>query len=110
MLVKSAFMGIAATLIDGKMLHIIVQIPVYGGTQLQEATGKLAKFWHDKLYLIIDAQSMVACHILALISTALSKAKSLAGIVRAELSLSGVNVTSDFHQFLPVFDKPMCWD
>ncbi|KAI9566422.1 hypothetical protein HD554DRAFT_2174349 [Boletus coccyginus] len=44
-LVKSAYTGIAASLIDGKTLHVIAQIPLNGRDRSRKATTKLARFW-----------------------------------------------------------------
>jgi hypothetical protein len=59
-LTKAAYTGIAASLIDGKTLHVIAQIPVNGHKQSQETVRKPAAFWKNKLYLIIDEKSMVS--------------------------------------------------
>jgi len=103
-LVKSAFTGIAATLIDRKTIHTIVQLPVTSRPRSPKATRILTKFWCDKRYLVIDEMSMVPCHMLSCISVALSTAKSLAGMEGSEEVFGGVNVilVGDFHQFPPV--------
>lgn len=45
LLAKSAYTGIAASIIDGKMLHVICQIPINGHNRLRKASQKLAEFW-----------------------------------------------------------------
>ncbi len=110
LLVKSAFTGIAASLIEGKTLHVVAQMSVNGDKRSQKATRMLTKFWREKRYLI-DEMSMVACHLLAHMSAALSKGKNLAGMEHAQLPFGGVNVVlvGDFHQFPPVCGKPLYW-
>src|SRR6266404_4262873 len=79
-LVKRAYTGIAASLIDGKTLHIIAQIPVNNGKRSQKANKKLTSFWSNKQYLIIDKMLMVACHILMKVSAAITTVKLAAGM------------------------------
>ncbi len=106
---KSAFTGIAASIIDGKMLHVIVQLSVNGNRHSAKSARRLTNFWQDKQYLIVDEKSMVACHILACLSAALSQAKKVVGMQCADLPFSRVNVilVGDFHQFAPVGGKPL---
>ncbi|SRR6266404_723220 len=110
-LVKSAYTGIAASLIDGKTLHIIAQIPVNNGKRSQKGNRKLTTFWSNKQYLIIDKMLMVACHILAKVSAAVTTVKLSRGMEDRELPFGGVNVilVGDFHQFPPVGGKPLYW-
>ncbi len=109
MLVKSALTGIAATVIEGKTVHIVAQLPVNRKSQSQKANRKLVQFWQDKKYLIIDEMSMLACHNLARVSAAISTAKSSTGMAVTGLPFGGVNVilVGDFHQFAPVGGKPL---
>jgi hypothetical protein len=58
--VKGAYMGIAASLIDGKTLHVLAGIPVRGGRQSAHTLKKLRDFWRSKHYLIIDEVSMLS--------------------------------------------------
>ena len=46
--VKGAYTGIAASLIDGSMLHVLASIPVHGGKQLVQTMKKLREFWRTK--------------------------------------------------------------
>ena len=108
---KGAYTGIAATIIDGKTLHVITQIPVNGQEHSQKAIKKLIIFWQHRLYLIINEKSMLSCKFFAHVSAAICKAKSLAGAPNAHLPFSGANiiVVSDFHQFPPVIGHPLYW-
>jgi PIF1-like helicase len=58
--VKSAYTGIAASLIDGKTLHVLAGIPVRRSKQSAQTLKKLQDFWHTKWYLIIDEISMLS--------------------------------------------------
>ncbi|OJA14578.1 hypothetical protein AZE42_12583 [Rhizopogon vesiculosus] len=91
MLLKAAYTGIAASIIDGKILHVIAQVLVNGSEQSQKTGRKLAVFWANKLYLIID-------------ETHIAKGKSLAGEKDTNKPFGSVNVVlvGDFHQLLPV--------
>ncbi len=111
MLVKSAYTGIAASLINGKTLHVIAQIPINNSKRSQKANRKLTSFWSKKQYLIINEMSMVACHILARVSGVLTSAKLSAGMEDRDLPFGGVNVilVGDFHQFPPVGGKLLYW-
>ena len=60
-LVKGVYTGIAASLIDGKTLHVLAGIPVRGGKQSAQTLRKLREFWRTKRYLIIDEISMLSC-------------------------------------------------
>lgn len=111
LLSKSAYTGIAASLINGKTIHMMAQISVNGRDRSQKATNKLTIFWQNRLYLIIDEKSMISCKLLARISSALSEAKSLTGSVGSDLPFGGVNMilVGDFHQFPPVTGRPLYW-
>ncbi|KIN94128.1 hypothetical protein M404DRAFT_169106, partial [Pisolithus tinctorius Marx 270] len=75
-LVKSAYTGIAASVIDGKTLHNIGMIPLRGGKQSAQTMKRLERYWHDKCYLIIDEMSMVSRPFLAKLSQILCRAHS----------------------------------
>lgn len=104
---KAAYTGIAASIINGKTLHIITLIPLNDHKQGAQTLKKLAAFWKDKLYLIIDEKSMLSCKFLAKISAYVAKGKSLAGEEGNDKAFRGVNVIiiGDFHQFPPVAAK-----
>ncbi|KAI6116457.1 hypothetical protein F5141DRAFT_1213054 [Pisolithus sp. B1] len=59
-LVKGAYTGIAASMIDGKTLHVLGMIPLNGRPQSAKVQKKLTDFWQTKDYLIIDEISMVS--------------------------------------------------
>ena len=108
--VKGAYTGIAASLIDGKTLHVLAGILVRGGKQLAHTFKKLRAFWCTKQYLIIDKISMLLRTFFAklyhIISTAMEtdEDKIFGGL---NMILSG-----DFHQFPPVVTQqsaPLYW-
>lgn len=110
LLAKSAFTGIAASIVDGKTLHVVAQIPLNGHKRSQKANKRLSKFWKKKLYLIIDEMSMVSRKFFTQISASLSEGKSLGGDYN-DLPFGGINVIlmGDFHQFPPIGGKPLYW-
>ncbi|KIK79552.1 hypothetical protein PAXRUDRAFT_73888, partial [Paxillus rubicundulus Ve08.2h10] len=69
LLVKGAYTGIAASIVDSKTLHMLAHIPVNCHEQSQKAIQKLAIFWKDKCYWIIDELSMVGRIFFAQLST-----------------------------------------
>ena len=108
--VKGAYTGIAASLIDGKTLHVLGGIPVRGGRQSAQTLKKLHDFWKDKHYLIIDEVSMLSRSFLAKLSQIISIAKESEG----DKPFGGLNVilVGDFHQFPPVVGRrsaPLYW-
>ena len=113
MLVKSAYTGIAASVIDGKTLHVIAMIPINGGKQLAITMKALEDYWKDKHYLIIDEISMVSRKFFAKLSNIIACAKAGRGVITDE-PFGGLNIIliGDFHQFLPVASKssaPLYW-
>ncbi|KAG1722364.1 hypothetical protein EDD22DRAFT_736696, partial [Suillus occidentalis] len=59
-LMKAAYTGIAASIIDGRTLHVVALIPLNGHEQGAKTLKKLAAFWKDKLYFIVDKASMIS--------------------------------------------------
>ena len=58
--VKGAYTGIAASLIDGKTLHVLAGIPIRGRRQSAQTLKKLREFWRTRRYLIINEVSMLS--------------------------------------------------
>ena len=101
LLAKSAYTGIAASIINGKMLHVICQIPINGCNWSQKSNKKLIQFWQHKLYLIIDEKLMLSRKFFACISSSICSAKALVGCLGSDLPFGSVNIIliDDFHQF-----------
>ena len=112
MLIKSAYTGIAASLIDGKTTHTIAKINVNGRTTLSdEMKMKLADFWRHYQYLVIDEYSMISRKFLADISRHISAAKvpsspdtfsDMPGETTSSFGGISVLLCGDLHQFPPV--------
>ena len=106
MLLKSAYMGITASLIEGKTTHSIAMISQGKATNTlsDERKRKLQNFWKNYTYLIIDEMSMISKSFLALISCVICIAKGTDGTAGQAESFGGINVIlcGDFHQFPPV--------
>jgi ATP-dependent exoDNAse (exonuclease V) alpha subunit len=98
--VKGAYTGIAASLIDGKTLHVLGGIPVRGNKQSAQTLKRLREFWRTKRYIIIDEDSMLSRSFFAKLSSVISKATE----VENDKVFGGLNVVlvGDFHQFPPV--------
>jgi len=104
-LVKGAYTGIAASVIDGKTLHAICQLLVgkRKGEMTEKRKKKLQEFWKSKSYLIIDEISMVSKTLFATLSKMVEIGKAGTDEM-ATRSFGGLNVilVGDFHQFPPV--------
>ena len=69
MLVKAAYTGVAASLIDGKTTHTIASLSMNSeGTLSDELKAKMQQFWHPRCYLIIDEFSMITKTFLPILS------------------------------------------
>ena len=101
MLLKAAYTGVAASLIDGKTTHVIGMISTSGRPMSDETKAKLQLFWKYFIYLVIDEISMISKSFLAVLSRHISIGKEKGD---SSDSLGGINVIfcSDFHQFPPV--------
>jgi len=106
-LVKAAYTGLAASVIDGKTLHHVAMLPLHGAKQSPKTIKALETYWQDKHYLIIDEISMVSRKMFAKLSRIISRAKEHQGKTTDE-PFGGLNVivVGDFHQFPPVAAKP----
>jgi hypothetical protein len=106
LLLKSAYTGVAASLIEGKTTHVISGISMASGrldtekAVTEETKKKLQTFWEGYEFLAIDEMSMTAKDFLAVLSRNISIGKQSNGNV----SFGGLNVIllGDFHQFPPV--------
>ncbi|KIJ21314.1 hypothetical protein PAXINDRAFT_151861 [Paxillus involutus ATCC 200175] len=84
MLLKVAYTGVAASLIDGKTTHTIAMISHADETTMgAETKGKLQAFWKYVLYLIIDEMLMIKKTFLAKLSCNISIGKMVEGLGRA---------------------------
>lgn len=109
-LVKGAYTGIAASLVDGKTLHVLGGIPVKGGKQSGQTLKKLREYWQNKRYLFIDEVSMLSRSFLSKLCRIISSAME----DEDENVFGGINVilVGDFHQFPPVVARrsaPLYW-
>ncbi|CCO34495.1 ATP-dependent helicase RRM3 [Rhizoctonia solani AG-1 IB] len=100
---KSAYTGIAATLIEGSTLHQLALLHLCGKVS-KKTIERLRTIWEPVEYLIIDEISMVSKKILAEISQMISIGKQKEGENNSTVAFGGVNViiAGDFHQFPPV--------
>jgi len=108
-LLKAAYTGIAASLINGKMTHTIAMVSVGKDKVISnKSKAKLQQFWQHISYLIIDEMSMLAKRFLAILSRNISTAKMVEGQPSKNDSFGRVNVIlcGDFHQFPPVATLP----
>ena len=106
MLIKAAYTGVAASLIDGKTTHVIGGISLFGNEiQLTaEARAKLQQFWKHKRYLILDEYSMLAKDFFSLLLWNIGIEKKGGTDNIHSQSFEGINVIicGDLHQFTPV--------
>lgn len=111
MLVKAAYTGIAASLIDGKTTHTAARLPIKGQSRVSDdARARLQDFWRGRRYLIIDEYSMLCKSIIANISRNVAVGKRGSGSNPSTGgSFGGLNIIlcGDLHQFPPVA-RPAC--
>lgn len=68
-LVKAAYTGVAASLVDGKTTHMVAGISLHSKGSVKDGVKKkLQDFWWDVRYLIIDEFSMLSRSFLATLS------------------------------------------
>ena len=104
LLLKAAYTGVAASLIDGKTTHVIGMISTSGRPMSDETKAKLQQFWKYIVYLIIDEISMISKSFLAILSRHIGIGKGTRDTPICSQSFGGINVVfcGDFHQFPPV--------
>ena len=101
LLLKSAYTGIAASLVNGKTTHFIGQLSIGKKDVISDETKqRLQRIWKDVAYLVIDEYSMLSKTFLARLSCAISMAVT----GRETQIFGGINVIlcGDLHQFPPV--------
>ncbi|CEL62289.1 DNA repair and recombination protein pif1, mitochondrial OS=Schizosaccharomyces pombe (strain 972 / ATCC 24843) GN=pif1 PE=1 SV=1 [Rhizoctonia solani AG-1 IB] len=111
-LLKSAYTGIAASLIDGKTTHHIASISVGDSKKVLsvDAKKKLGILWKEVDYLVVDECSMLSKPFLAQLSRNIATAKMEFNQAVGHLPFGGVNIIlcGDLHQFPPVAGASKC--
>ena len=105
MLVKAAYTGVAASLVDGKTTHVIGCLSLGSKSDVSDAAKKkLQDFWRNVRYLIIDEYSMLSKSFLATLSRNISIGMEGSQGFQQGISFGGLNVIlcGDLHQFPPV--------
>ena len=92
LLLKAAYTGVTASLIDGKTTHVIGMISTSGKPMSDEPKAKLRIFWKHFVYLIIDEISMISKSFLAVLSWHIGIGKEKSGGPKISDSLGGMNV------------------
>lgn len=113
LLLKGAYTGIAASLVDGKTTHVLGLISLRGGDLSEDGKKKLAEMFRGVQYLILDESSMLSRAFFAKLSRHISIGKT--GGTDSDKPFGGINVVlcGDFHQFPPVAQKksaPLYYD
>lgn len=105
MLVKAAYTGVAASLVDGKTTHVIGCLSLGSKDNISDtAKKKLQDLWRNARYLIIDEYSMLSKSFLAALSRNISVGMEGSEGFQRGMSFGGANVIlcGDLHQFPPV--------
>jgi hypothetical protein len=93
MLLKSAYTGIAASIVNGKTTHIIGCLSLNSKGKLSDETKvNLQEFWRYIRYLIIDGCSMIAKAFLASLSWNISIGVTGSSDPDLDQSFGGINV------------------
>lgn len=109
LLIKAAYTGVAASIIDGKTTHVIAQVSRKSKAGMSnDSKGKLQSFWRYFIYLIIDEISMIGKSFFAMLSRHIGIGRAKPGKPESDLSFGGINVIlcGNFHQFPPVAVGP----
>ena len=105
LLVKVAYTGVAAPLINGKTTHVITGVSLYSkGSIKDEKKKKLQELWQQVHYLIIIEFSMLSRSFFATLSRNITISLEGSPYTHEGHSFGGLNVIlcGDLHQFPPV--------
>jgi hypothetical protein len=104
LLLKTAYTGVAASLINGKTCHSAAMISRRQGGVSNEVKKKLQQAWSNISYNITDEFSMLGKTFLAKMSRNIGVAKTQSEQQTPDRSFGGINIilTGDLHQFPPV--------
>ena len=103
LLQKTAYTGIAASLIDGKTMHSLTGMSIgKKGKISSEAKKRLQRTWACKKYLIIDESSMLGKAFLAKFANKVSCGRNQADANWEGWEDLNIILCGDFHQFPPV--------
>ena len=105
MLVKAAYTGVAASLVNGKTTHVIASLSLGSKGSVTDASKKkLQDFWRNIRYLVIDEYSMLSKTFLATLSRNIAIGMEGSPGFQPGQSFGGLNVIlcGDLHQFPPV--------
>lgn len=106
LLIKTAYMGVMTSLIDGKMTHMIGGMSTYrrNSNMSAETKAKMRQFWKHKFYIILDEYLMIAKDFLVLLSRNILIVKEMDGHKNHSGSFGGINmiICGNLHQFPPV--------
>lgn len=105
MLMKAAYTGVAASLVDRKTTHIVGSLSLGSKDDVSDAAKKkLQELWRNTRYLIIDKYSMIPKSFLAALSHNISIGMEGSQGFRRGMSFGELNVIlcGDLHQFPPV--------
>ena len=105
MLMKAAYTGVAASLVNGKTTHVIASLSLNSKGSVTDASKKkLQDFWRNIRYLIIDEYSMLSKTFLATLSRNIAIGMEGSLGFQPGHSFGGLNVIlcGDLHQFPPV--------